>query len=346
MIRLAATAIRVLASAFRSRRDLLLENLALRQQLAILAPRRRPSIHAADRAFWVTLRRCWSGWADALFIVKPATVVRWHRAGFRLFWQRLSQRQQRGGRPAIGPEVRDLILRMAKENHWRAPRIHGELLHLGLKVSERSVSRCLRFLPRPSERRQSWMTFLRNHRDVLAAMDFLTVPTATFRILYVLFVIRHGRREIVHVNVTTRPTASWVIQQLREAFPFDTAAKYLVFDRDPAFSAGVVTVLRSMGINPTRTAFRSPWQNGVAERFVGTLRRELLDHTIVMNDRHLARLLREFVAYYHEDRTHLSLGKATPGGRRVELRPAGPAALTASPRVGGLHHRYSWRAAA
>jgi len=189
---------RVFVSAFRSRRDLLLENLALRQQLATLVPRRRPLIRPADRAFWVALRRMWSGWADALVIVKPETVIRWHRAGFRLYWRWLSRRDKRGGRPAVDREVRDLIRRMATENRWRAPRIHGELLGLGFMVSERSVSRYLCTLLRRPECRQSWMTFLRNHREVIAAMDFLTVPTATFRIFYVLFVIRHHRREILH----------------------------------------------------------------------------------------------------------------------------------------------------
>lgn len=337
---------RVFASAFRSRRDLLLENLALRQQLATLMPRRRPLIRPADRAFWVDLRRLWSGWADALVIVKPETVIHWHRAGFRLYWRWLSSRGKRGGRPAVAREVRDLIRRMATENLWGAPRIHGELLRLGFMVSERSVSRYLRtLLPRP-ERRQSWMTFLRNHREVIAAMDFFTVPTATFRIFYVLFVIRHPRREILHLNLTTHPTASWVKQQLREAFPFHTAVKYLVFDRDSIFSAELVTVLRSMGLQPTRISYRSPWQNGVAERFVGTLRRELLDHTIVLNDWHLRRLLFAFVEYYHEDRTHLGLCKDTPLGRPTEPRAEIPTAVVAHPRVGGLHHRYSWRAAA
>ena len=235
---------------------------------------------------------------------------------------------------------------MATENLWRAPRIHGELLRLGFIVSERSVSRYLRTLLRRPERRQSWMTFLRNHREVIAPMDFFTVPTATFRIFYVLFVIRHRRREILHWNLTAHPTASWVMQQLREAFPFHTAAKYLLFDRDSIFSADLVAVVRSMGLKPTRISYRSPWQNGVAERFVGTLRRELLDHTIVLNDRHLRRLLFAFVAYYQEDRTHLGLCKDTPLGRPKEPRPEGPTAVVAHPRVGGLHHRYSWRAAA
>jgi putative transposase len=239
---------RVFASAFRSRRDLLLENLALRQQLATLVPRRRPLIRPADRAFWVALRRLWSGWADALVIVKPETVIRWHLAGFRLYWRWLSSRGKRGGRPAVAREVRDLIRRMATENLWGAPRIHGELLRLGFMVSERSVSRYLRTLLRRPERRQSWMTFLRNHREVIAAMDFFTVPTATFRIFYVPFVIRHRRREILHWNLTAHPTASWVKQQLREASP-----------STPQSSTWSSTAIRSSP--PSSSPCSGPWDS-------------------------------------------------------------------------------------
>lgn len=346
MLRLAAVVIRWLASVGRSRRDLLLENLALRQQLATMVQRNRPRIRPADRVFWIALRRVWSRWAEVLVIVKPETVVGWHRAGFRLYWQRLSRRGLRRGRPVVPGEVRDLIRRMAAENQWRAPRIHGELLRLGFNVSERTVSRYLRRLPPRPESRQNWRTFMKNHREVIAAMDFFTVPTASFRLLYVLFVIRHGRRDIAHWNITEHPSARWVSQQLREAFPYDSASRYLVFDRDTIFSAEVARAVRSMNIEPTRTSYRSPWQNGVAERFVGTLRRELLDHIIVLDDRHLGRLLGEYIGYYLKDRTHLGLDKDAPWVRPVEPRPARPAAVHARPRVGGLHHRYGWRVAA
>ncbi len=238
---------------------------------------------------------------------------------------------------------------MANENGWGAPRIHGELVKLGFRVSERTVSRYMRQHRRRPERRQNWLTFLRNHREVIVAMDFFVVPTATFRLLYVWFAIRHSRREIVHWCVTESPTAPWVVQQLREAFPFDEAgrgSRYLVFDRDTIFSSEVVAAVASMAIEPTRTSYQSPWQNGVAERFVGTVRRELLDHAIVLDDRHLRRLLNEYLAYYHEDRTHLGVDKDAPLARGVEPRPNGAAAVHARPRVGGLHHRYSWGAAA
>ncbi len=219
-------------------------------------------------------------------------------------------------------------------------------MRLGIVVSERTVSRNLAGLVRFPERRQSWLTFLRNHRDAIAAMDLFTVPTATFSVLYVFFVIGHRRREILHFRVTDHPTAEWVIQQLREAFPYDAVPGHVVFDRDSTFSADVVAAMKNMGAKPARTAYRSPWQNGVAERWIGSVRRELLDHVIVLGERHLHRLVRDYVAYYGADRTHLGLRKHSPAGRLIELRPGPSATIAAMPRVGGLHHRYHWRAAA
>jgi transposase InsO family protein len=275
-------------------------------------------------------------------------VVRWHRAGFRIYWNWLSRRGKRSGRPLLPREVRALIRRMATDNNsWGAPRIHGELLCLGFEVSERSVSRYLRSLPRAPRAGQTWTTFLRNHRDGIGAMDFFSVPTVTFRALHVLFVIRHGRREVVRCAATTSPTAGWVAQQLREAFPFESAPRFMIFDRGAIFSAAVMAILRSMKIEPTRTSFRSPRQNGAAERFVATVRRELLDHVIVLNEHHLRRLLDSFIDHYNQDRTHLGLSKDSPLGRPVEQRPAGATSSVVSlPRVGGLHHRYAWRQAA
>ena len=229
---------------------------------------------------------------------------------------------------------------------WGAPRIHGELLKLGFRVSERTVSRYVRACRPRRPPGTSWRTFLTNHRDVLAAMDFFTVPTVSFRLLYALFVIHHRRRTIVHVNVTAHPTAAWVRQQLREAFPFEDLPRYLLMDRDSIFSAEVARTLTAMQVRPMRTGFRSPWQNGVAERWVGTCRRELLDHLIVLNEAHLRRLLRQFVDYYHTDRTHLSLGKDSPFGRPVRAAPSPGAKVISLPRNGGLHHRYEWREAA
>jgi putative transposase len=306
---------------------------------------KRPRIHAADRAFWVVLHRLWTRWADVLVIVKPDTVVRWHRAGFRLYWRWISRRGSRRGRPPVDAEVHGLIRRMAFDNGWGAPRIQGELLMLGFDVSERTISRYLRGLHRRPEARQSWLTFLHNHREAIAAMDLFVVFTVSFRLLYVLFIIRHGRRQIMHFNVSEHPSATWVVQQLRDAFPFDSAPRHLIFDRDSIFSAEVVATIRAMGIKPTRTAYRSPWQNGAAERWVGACRQELLDHVVVLNEAHLRRLLREYVAYHHEDRTHCGLAKQTPMRRAVQRRRSASAKVIALPRVGGLHHRYEWRGA-
>jgi putative transposase len=258
----------------------------------------------------------------------------------------ISRHGSRRGQPAVDAEVRDLIRRMTFDNGWGAPRIHGELLMLGFDVSERTISRYLHGLHRQPEARQSWLTFLHNHREVIAAMDLFVVFTVSFRLLYAFFVIRHGRREIVHLNVTEHPTATWVVQQLREAFPYDSAPRHLIFDRDSVFAADVVATIKAMGIKPTRTAFRSPWQNGTAERWVGCCRQELLDHVVVANEAHLRRLLRDYVAYHHHDRTHCGLEKQTPMRRAVQHKPSASAKMIALPRVGGLHHRYEWREAA
>jgi hypothetical protein len=326
-------------------RDLALENLALRHQIAtLMRARPKPRHRRRDRAFWVLLSRLWPDWREATVLVKPATVVAWHRAGFRAFWRWESRR--RGGRPATRPAWVALIQRMHAENPtWGAPRIHGELQRLGIRVSQATVSRLLPPRPRGPRTGQSWKTFLTNHREHLAAMDFFTVPTATFRQLYGLVILRHGRREVAHIHVTAHPTAEWVRQQLREAFPEDTAPRYLLFDRDAIFGA-TLEFIRSLGIHPLRIAYRSPWQNGAVERFMGTLRRELLDHVIVRDERHLLRLVKEFCRYYHEDRTHLGLHKETPKPRAREDPPANQPQVKAHPRLGGLHHRYTWTQAA
>ena len=281
-----------------------------------------------------------------MVIVKPETVVAWHRAGFRLFW-RLRSRPKRLGRPKIDAEVRALIRRMVNENpSWGAPRIHGELLKLGFDVSERTVSRFLRRLSSPDQARKLWSTFLRNHREAIAAMDFFTVPTLTFRVLYCFFVIEHGRRKILHFNVTEHPAGPWIVQQLREALPESCPYRYEILDRDGKFGKEVTDFLTASGIKPTRISPRSPWQNGVAERWIGSCRRELLDHLIVLNDVHLRRLIREYVLYYHADRIHDSLEKDTPAIRPISSKPDQSARFVSYPRIGGLHHRYDWQQAA
>ena len=331
---------------FRSRHELALELIALRQQVGVLKRKNpRPKLGPWDRLFWLGLRRCWSRWASVLMVVKPETVVGWHRAGFRWYWRLLSR--HRPGRPRITAELRNLIRSMAPENPaWGAPRIHGELLKLGWDLSESTVSRYLALATAPRSSGKRWLTFLKNHREAIAAMDLFTVPTATFRMLYCFFVISHSRRRILHFNVTHHPTSFWMVQQLREAFPEERAPKYLILDRDSKFSGEVATMLKSLGSELIRTAYRSPWQNGVAERWVGSCRRELLDHVIVLSEAHLRRLVRDYLQYYHEDRIHDALKKDTPTGRVIEYRPSESAKVSGAPRVGGLHHRYHWQTAA
>jgi transposase InsO family protein len=326
----------------RSRRDLLLENLALRQQLAVLVQKRpRPRLAVPSKLFWVVLRQLWAGWNHALVVVQPETVVQWHRAGFKLYWRWISRRKNRVGRKPTSKELRKLIFRMVAENPtWGAPRIHGELKMLGFDISERTVLRWMRRAPRNPEPAKRWAAFLSNHREAIAAMDFFTVPTLTFGVLTCFFVIAHDRRRVLQFNVTRHPTSAWVSQQLREAFPYDTAPKYLIHDRDAIFNAEVVKTMKAIGIKPVRTAFKSPWQNGVAERFVGSCRRDLLDHVIVLNERHLKRLMAEYVRYYHEDRTHLGLDKQTPKGRKTATNTTARTKVISVPRLGGLHHRY------
>ena len=331
---------------FRSRRDTALEVLALRQQVAVLKRKRpRPKLNRLDRLFWTALRHCWSRWTEVLVIVKPDTVIGWHRAGFRLYWRWRSR--PRGGRPKISGEIRALIQRLAQENRdWGAPKIHGELQKLGFVVAERSVARYLRRIRRRGDPARRWLTFLQNHREVIAAFDFFTVPTVTFQLLYCFFVIEHGRRRILHFNVTRHPTAEWVVQQLREAFPEAGPYRYAIFDRDSTFNNEVVTFLKATGLEPKRTSVQAPWQNGIAERWVGSCRREILDHVIALNEPHLRRLMRDYVNYHHEDRIHDGLSKDTPNRRPIEPKPSSKATVISLARLGGLHHRYSWEKAA
>src|SRR5713101_6285635 len=286
---------------FRSLQSLLLENLAIRQQLAVFKRRHpRPQLVAFDKLFWVLARRFWSGWKQALIIASPETVVRWHKSGFALYWRLISRARRVRGRKRISKQVRDLICRMVIENPtWGAPRIHGELRMLGFDISERTVSRWMRKAPRSPELAKRWAAFLDNHREAIAAMDFFTVPTLTFGVLHCFFVIAHDRRRILHCNVTRHPSSLWVTQQLREAFPYDAAPNYLIFDRAANFNEEVISTVKSFGITPRQTNFRSPWQNGVAERWVGNCRRDLLDHVMVLNVRHLQRLMNEYISYYH-----------------------------------------------
>jgi len=259
---------------FRGRRSLLLEILALRQQLVGLKRRHpRPSLGLLDKLFWVIARRVCSAWKESLLIVTPETVVRWHRTGFRMYWRLISRVRRQVGRSPTPKEVRELIFRMVVENpSWGAPRIHGELRMLGFDLSERTISRWMKRAPRDPDLANRWLTFLRNHREAIAAMDFFTVPTITFGVLYCFFIIGRNRRRILHVNVTKDPTSTWIIQQLREAFPFEASHKYLIFDRDQKFGFEVIAAVQATRIIPKRTSFRSPWQKDYASHCTSWVR--------------------------------------------------------------------------
>ena len=322
-------------------RTLALENLALRQQLALYRRTRpKPIMRWPDRLFWIGLRATWGDWKSALVVIRPATVDAWHRRGFSWYWTRRSR--PRGGRPQVGADVRRLVREMALANPlWGAPRIHGELLKLRFEVSERTVSRLMPRRQKPPS--QSWRTFLTNHLDSTVAVDFFAVPTLTCRILFVFVVLAHDRRRILHVNVTRHPTSAWTRQQLRETFSDHATARYLLHDGDATFCAGFDRAVDAFGLTSLRTTPSSPWQNPYVERVIGSIRRECLDHVVVFNERHLRRVLRSYLAYYHGSRTHLALGKDTPEPRAVE--PAGAGRVVARPEVGGLHHRYERQAA-
>jgi putative transposase len=306
-----------LRTFFLPRASLAAENLALRQQLAILQRTvKRPRFRKRDRIFWVWLSKLWSDWRSVLVIVQPETVVRWHHLGFKLYW-RWKSRTSRIGRPKIEREIRELIQRMCRENPtWGAPRIHSELHLLGYTVAESTVAE---YMPRnrkpPS---QTWRTFLDNHVRDIAAIYFFTVPTATFRIMYCFIVLRHDRRWVVHFNVTEHPTARWTAQQIIEAFPYDEAPRFLLRDHDGIYGQDFRERVKHMDIEQVVTAYRCPWQNPYCERIVGSIRRECLDHMIIINEDHLIRILTSYFKYYHRSRTHLSLDRNSPIRREIE----------------------------
>ncbi len=330
-------------SSVRSRLALEAEILALRHQLAVLrrqAPK-RPRLSRLDRGLWVLLSRLWPQWRQAVQIVQPATVLGWHRQGWRLYW-RWKSRSRQPGRPRIPRAIQTLIHQMCRANPtWGAPRIHGELLKLGIEIAETTVGQYLVRPRRPPS--QTWRTFLANHVGQLVAVDFFVVPTLTCRVLFVFVVLAHERRRILHVNVTEHPTAEWTAQQLRNAFPWDTAPRFLLRDRDGIYGPAVRTCLDAMAIDDILTAPRSPWQNPYVERLIGSIRRECLDHVIVWNEHSLRRHLTRYISYYHEWRTHLALDKDAPVPR--EAHPVTGGAIVQVPHVGGLHRHYERRAA-
>jgi transposase InsO family protein len=322
-------------SRFKSRERLEAENLALRHQVTVLrrsAPGRL-RLRGSDRFLFVWLYRLWPGVLDSVVIIQPETVVRWHRRGFKAFWRWRSR--GRHGRPRVPKQVRDLIREVSLANPlWGAPRIHGELLKLGIEISQTTVAKYMARGRRPPS--QSWRTFLRNHADGIASIDFFVVPTATCRLLFGLLILRHEWRQLVHVGVTANPTAEWIARQISEAFPWDTAPKYLIRDRDGVYGQVFRRRVRAMGIRDRPTAPRSPWQNAYVERLIGSIRRECLDHLIIIGEAHLRRVLRAYADYYNRTRTHLSLNKDTPLARPI-LREG---RIKSIPHLGGLHHSY------
>jgi len=314
------------------------ENLALRQQVAVLKQSvKRPKLRLRDRVFWVLLSRLWRNWRSALAIVQPETVIKWQRKGFRLYWRWKSSRGK-PGRPLIEPKIRDLIRRMSRENAtWGAPRIVSELALLGHKVVEETVAKYMVRTRKPPS--QTWRTFLANHVPDIAACDFFKVPTATFRVLYVFIVLRHDRRQVVHFNVTTNPYAEWAAQQIINAFPYEEAPRFLIRDRDDIYNFYFTGRVEGMGIEEVPTAPRSPWQNPYCERVIASIRRECLNHVIVLSEGHLKRILASYLEYYHVSRPHLSLDRNSPTPREVE--PPSQGEVVSAPQVGGLHHRYT-----
>jgi transposase InsO family protein len=319
------------------RATLVAENLALRQQLAVLQVSvTRPRLRKRDRIFWIWLARLWSDWRSCLMIVKPETVIAWHRQGFRLYWRWKSRKKP--GRPKTDAEIRALIRRMARENlTWGAPRIQSELALLGHNVAESTVAKYMGRRRKPPS--QTWRTFLENHVSDIVAVDFFVVATVSFRLLYCFIVLRHDRRRVVHFNVTPHPTARWTAQQIVDAFPFDEAPRFLIRDHDGIYGEAFRERIEHLGIEQVIIAYRSPWQSPYVERLIGSIRRECLDHVIVFNEAHLIRILTSYLAYYHEARTHLSLDRNAPIPRQVE--PPSRGRVIAIPHVGALHHRYT-----
>ena len=311
--------------------------MALRQQVYVLQRSvKRPHLKPRDRIFWVWLARVWNNWRSCLMIVQPDTVIRWHRQGFRLFWRWRSTRRK-FGRPRLDKQVRDLIGQMSRENPtWGAPRIQAELKLLGHAVAEQTVSRYMVQSDKPPS--QTWRTFLKNHAADLAGIDFFTVPTATFRILYVFVLLHHGSRRVLHFNITDEPTARWTAQQIVEAVGYDEAPDYLLRDRDSVYGEYFRSRVEDMGIQEVLTAYQSPWQNPYVERLIGSIRRECLNHVIIFDENHLRRMLTSYFSYYHHVRPHQSLGWNSPFPRKVEPPEVGE--VTSIPQVGGLHHLY------
>jgi transposase InsO family protein len=322
------------ADLFKSRSRLGAENLFLRHQLNIALRRAPPRLrlHGSDRALLVWLTRLWPNLLGAGQVVQPETILRWHRSGFKAFWRWKSRK--RAGRPKIDRGLRDLIRRMSRENVlWGAPRIHGELLMLGFQVAQSTVSKYMVRGQNPPS--QTWKTFLQNHAETIAAIDMCVVPTLTFDLLFAVLVMTHGRRQLLWFEVTRHPTAEWLAQQITEASPWTSAPAYLVRDNDHAYGHIFTSRVRVMGIRDRPISPKSPGQNGIAERLIGTVRRECLDSILIFGESHLRRALASYAVYYNQTRTHLALQKDAPLRRAVQRSGA----IVAIPILAGLHHQ-------
>jgi putative transposase len=333
-----------LGDLVRSRAALVAENAILRHQLAILRRSvRRPRCTPADRALLVLLASRVRAWRSALLIVQPDTLLRWHRQLFRGYWHRRSRATAAAHRPPLASETVALIRGMAAANHlWGAERIRGELLKLDIRVAKSTIQRYLREARPPRRSGQSWATFLRNHAPDIWACDFLPVTDLLFRPVYVFFVIALASRRVVHVGVTRHPTDAWVAQQLREATPFDQRPRYLIRDNDSKYGQAFTGVAVASSITEARTAYRAPRQNATCERFLGSVRRECLDHLLILGEGQLRRVLREYVRYFNDDRPHQGLAQQVPNGsRQVPTRAAAGSSVRAIPILGGLHHAYA-----
>lgn len=340
---------------FQSRHKLAAENIALRSQLVLYQLQQekkiisKPRCNSNFRLTWVLLMRIFAGWKDVLFIIKPETVIRWHRAGFRVYWRCKSR--HKNGRPVVSTEMRRLIRKIHSDNSlWSPERIYNQLINLGFDPPSPNAIR--KYLPKPrgngSNSSQTWKTFISNHMNTTWSIDFFVVPTLTFRLLYVFIIVSHERRELVYFGVTQHPTMLWVIQQLREATAFGIQPTYIIRDNDKIYGSAVTTFLNNTGIKEIRTAFRSPWQNPYVERAIGTLRRELLNHVIPLNKQHLHRLLNEYInKYYHPARTHGSLDHKPPllDHTKEKQRLPPDVILESKPILGGLYHNYKAKAA-
>ena len=325
----------LVADLFKSRTRLEAENLFLRHQLNIALRRAPPRLRlrGSDRALLILMTMLWPRLLGIAQLVQPETILRWHRAGFKAFWRWKSR--NRVGRPKIDRGLRDLIQRMSRENPlWGASRIHGELLMLGFEVAQSTVSKYMARPPKPPS--QSWKTFLRNHAQAIAAIDMCVVPTLTFDVLFAFLVLGHGRRQLLWFEVTRHPTAEWLARQITEAFPWTSAPAYLVRDNDGAYGHVFTSRVRAMGIRDRPISPGSPWQNGNAERLIGTLRRECLDRVLIFSESHLRRILSAYAAYYNQTRPHLALHKDAPLRRVVQRFGS----IVAIPVLAGLHHQY------